>query len=225
MSWNRLRMTGSAVVVLALALITGCPQTDVLNTGNHEFFFKTVSVEDADWACVLMGITELWIKPADGTCSDSGVPCGDNTDCDGGACEGTIARDGVPSGLLQIVANNELPLANFKNQGQACEEFPDFGPGKDFSLQILSSGTYRIARLRVVQPALVDDSGTEIECSNYAAAIAELPFYQDSLVFHVGESEPNTLRLVINAAALAEQLEGDCVANLTTGITSVFKIE
>lgn len=220
-------------IVLALLVIvgaTGCPDSDVFNTGNFEFIMLLEAENDQDWPCVLMNINEARIRPLDGTCSDTGEPCFDGTDCPGATCEGALANESV-NREIGIVEAGTLDGANFSDQGALCEAI-EFDPedeveGVDFQLQYLSPGLYDFTLLRIGVPTLVSDDGTINACGGYFKDVTTLDFYADDILFEIGANETNTVRLILDAAALEAELTGDCVLNLDTnlGITNTFRID
>lgn len=215
---------------LLLVAATGCPDTEVLETGNFQLNLAMNAKNDGDWACVLMDINEMRIKPVDGSCENNGNPCFNDSDCPGSTCLGALAQDSIIGTAIDIVTAGTLTGVNFSDQGTLCEPIAIEGDlPVDARLQYLSRGRYKITRLQIARPSLVDSDGTVTACDGFATNAATLAFYADDLYFTIGGDESNTVQLLIDAEALGAAFAGpdDCVTYLATnqGINNVFTIK
>ena len=89
------------VSVLAIATMTGCPGTDVLNGASGTVSFEVVAVGDTGaFDCAVMGLVSLNVLPQDGVCAggaNDGDPCFLDLDCDSNDCAGAVANTFVGS--------------------------------------------------------------------------------------------------------------------------------
>ncbi len=217
---------------LAVVIATGCPDSDPLVTGDFELRFETSTTNDSDWACVLMDFVRVEVKPVDGSCSNTGDPCFNDIDCGGEKCQGALAQDSLQAGAIEIVIEPGIQKANFSEQGQPCEELTgDTESGGDFALQILSDGLYKMTTLQVNRPALVDSAGNVSDCFSFTDNLADgtaYPSLQSSMLFRIGENEPNLIRFGIDTAALEQALpplSGDCITDIKNNIDQIFTID
>lgn len=226
---NWLGIARLALGGLAVVIATGCPDSDPLETGNFSLRFETTTTNDADWACVLMDFVRLEARPQDGICSNTGDPCFNDIDCGGATCAGALAKDSLAAGAIEMVIEPGIQKANFSSQGQPCTELVgDTESGGDFPLQILSDGLYRLTTLQVNRPALVDAQGNVIDCFSFTDNLADgasYPSLNSSMLFRVGENEPNLMRFQIDAEALQQALAGDCVTDIKNNIDQILTID
>jgi hypothetical protein len=216
-----------ATMFVVALVATGCPDSDVFETGTYEVKLETVAVNDAGWECVLASFPgHTLIEPLDGICPDAATPCFDDTDCGGGECTHALASEDLRANPILASDTNGLADANFSDQGQACAQDPNHTP-RDFPLLILSPGLYRITRLELKTMRLFGSDGSSIACEGFDQLVSSIGAYQDQLLFRVGPDEPNAVRFVIDAAKLAEQLllGGDCINNLQASLPQVFSIQ
>ena len=238
---NRKSFAGVALAVLIALATTGCPDTQVFNTGTFEVALVTTATEVGDALCVMMSVETLNVVPLDGKCEDTGDPCFDKQDCNLGLskCLSAGASDVIPGQILTIVTET-LEFTNFTDQGQPCEELTLDETGQDFPLLILSPGLYEIRNLQIGLWAYVDsvvtDVGDRNDCATYTPNVDDIPEYDEQRLFTVGEDQPNRIEFVVNAERLKENLEGpdpSCLVNLRPpganpgngGIFDVFSIQ
>jgi hypothetical protein len=226
-------MVWLAAASALLLTATGCPDSDTLDNGNFVLTYRTEATGADGYECVLMDIKAIIIRPNDGTCSDTGDPCFNNTDCvPNGECEGGLSAASIPGSGLESVGGSDqgVQWANFTNQGEPCPTFEgQFESGEDFVFQNYNEGLYRITTLNVARPTLVKDNGDTVICDGSSANLARGTYktvYGDDLFFRLGKDQPNTVRFVIDATKLAPLLEGDCVDNLgSTGYADFLTIQ
>jgi hypothetical protein len=226
--------------LIALAS-TGCPDTEVFNTGTYEVALVTSVTNAGDASCVMMQISLLRIVPLDGTCKDNSDPCFDDVDCPGSICVGAGAADSLPGDFIEVVVEN-LDFSNFLDQGQPCPDLPLFETGQDFSMLVLSPGLYQIRALHLDRWAYVTSVVTtpaefDVVSCGYRATIEEIPEYDEGRFFTIGEDQPNRIEFVIDGAALKANVVGlsqsECLLNLRHpaqglgegGILDVFSIQ
>ncbi len=227
---DRRRVAWLAAALVAAVAATGCPDSEVFETGTFEFKLETLATNDDAWACVLASFSgQLLIKPYDGSCAVGGAPCFDLVDCGGGVCNQALAANDLNRKAILVTGAGGISDANFSAQGQPCaqEENPE---AVDFPLLILSPGLYRISQLQIGKLRLIAADGSERNCEFFDTRIEDLPAYQDDLFFRVGADERNSLRFVIDAAQLLAALDdpsngNECVLNLPNHLPQVFSIQ
>jgi hypothetical protein len=217
-----LRASIGALVVPAILAGGGCTGTDVLNPGNYELQFETTADEGAtDFECVLWNINELRVQPVDGDCAgglNDGDPCGADADCPDGSCAGALVIDTAEEfGVI----TESLNFVNFSDKGAPCE--PLNTTAVDIPTLRLSTGRYRINALTLGGPTLVDSQGNSIGCGGFLEQV--VPRLGDSVIFHIGEDEPNTINIVIDVEALAAVIDVPCDLDaVSAAIPSIVKI-
>lgn len=180
--------SGTAGVTILALLATGCTGSNLLPTGNAglEVEFELVGVENTTvpYECINLGFEGFNVRPLDGNCSEdaanSGAPCLDGTDCDGGTCLGSTTAPLLGGNGIAVVPGIGFPAFTGNMLGTDCE----------ISNRCLLTGT------PCVTMADCDQSGGSNSCNPVLSGFEAIPFMNPlPIVLSEGLYEVNKLFL------------------------------
>jgi hypothetical protein len=210
----------------ALLAAGGCTGTDFLDTG-----YSTVQLQVAvtgtplvDFDCLLFELGNVTIRPLDGVCDANsatpGDPCLLDSDCQPGACEGSLASETVPGGIVATL-DSETLMGDLRDgpcdpqNATYNQAYPELATGVWTTPLpfVLTRGLYEIStsdvrNLRLYKDDLNDALVDLRQCANQSNNMAQ-HLGEDALRFTVSGSS-TVIRYEVNIAAI-EQLfsEGD----------------
>jgi hypothetical protein len=180
----------------------------MLNPGNYEVAFPTVTAEPHGFECVLLNVPEIRIRPLDGQCSaesdEPGALCGKDLDCPNGTCQGVEASFPASEELIENLGISVVlfPGVNAVSfTGQGCNKVTPPQPARALPLVTVSTGNYLFERLTIANPQFVRPDGTVARC-NGSIQLTEA-FTKDQLTFFIGSGRSNTVSLVLDVDAAA----------------------